>query len=67
MKTKYASFLLVSLLGLSTAPAFSQSASDEIAKYREMIAEGNPAELYEMAGEELWKQPAGPKKATLDK
>jgi len=67
MKTKYVSFLLIGLLGLSTTPAFSQSASDEIAKYREMIAEGNPAELYEMAGEELWKQPAGPKKATLEK
>ncbi|NQW84091.1 MAG: sulfur oxidation c-type cytochrome SoxA, partial [Alcaligenaceae bacterium] len=48
MQKKYAHFLLAGLLTLSTAPAFSQSASDEIAKYREMIAEGNPAELYEM-------------------
>jgi sulfur-oxidizing protein SoxA len=46
---------------------FSQSTSDEIAKYREMIADGNPSELYEMAGEELWKKPAGPKQATLEK
>jgi sulfur-oxidizing protein SoxA len=45
----------------------AQSTADEIAKYREMIADGNPSELYEMAGEELWKKPAGPKNATLEK
>jgi sulfur-oxidizing protein SoxA len=32
-----------------------------------MIADGNPADLYEMAGEELWKKPMGPKNATLQK
>ena len=47
--------------------AFAQTAADDIAKYREMIADGNPAELYEMSGEELWKKPAGPKSATLEK
>jgi len=67
MTKKYASFLLASLLSLGTATVFSQSTSDEIAKYREMIADGNPSELYEMAGEELWKTPAGPKQATLEK
>lgn len=45
--------------------ALAQSATDEIAKYREMIADGNPAELYEVKGEGLWQQAAGPKKATL--
>lgn len=43
----------------------AQGTGDEIARYREMIADGNPAELYEMAGEELWKKPAGPKNASL--
>lgn len=52
-----------------SAPALvgAQSASDEIAKYREMIADGNPSELYEAAGEELWVKPAGPLQASLDK
>ncbi len=45
--------------------AFAQSATDAIAKYREMIAEGNPSELYEAAGEEYWSAPGGPKKASL--
>ncbi|MBB3016588.1 sulfur oxidation c-type cytochrome SoxA [Cupriavidus alkaliphilus] len=40
--------------------------ADEIAKYRQMLAEGNPAELWEAAGEELWKKPAGPKNASLE-
>ena len=56
------------LLTFSIWPLLSiaQSTSDEIAKYREMIADGNPSELYEMAGEELWKKPAGPKNISLE-
>ena len=49
------------------APAAAQTTSDGIAKYREMIADGNPAELYEAKGEALWKQAAGPKQATLER
>jgi len=45
---------------------FAQSNAEEIAKYRQMIADGNPSELYEAAGEELWKKSAGPKNATLE-
>lgn len=45
----------------------SGSATDEIARYRAMIADGNPADLYEAAGEELWKKPMGPKNANLQK
>ncbi len=47
--------------------AVAQSATDEIAKYREMIADGNPAELFEAKGEALWKKVDGPKKASLEK
>jgi sulfur-oxidizing protein SoxA len=32
-----------------------------------MIADGNPSDLYEMAGEELWKKKMGPKNASLEK
>jgi len=39
----------------------------EIERYREMLADGNPAELYEARGEELWKTKRGPKNASLEK
>ena len=41
--------------------AFAQSTADEIAKYREALQDGNPAELWEARGEEMWKMPRGPK------
>src|SRR5690625_2470658 len=41
---------------------------DGVAAYREMLDfGGNPAELTEMAGEELWFEARGPKKASLEK
>jgi sulfur-oxidizing protein SoxA len=48
------------------ALAQSKSASDGIAEYRAMLAEGNPAELFEARGEALWKKPRGPKGASLE-
>jgi sulfur-oxidizing protein SoxA len=70
METTMKHFLFAGLtalsLGLSTI-ALAQSASDQLAEYRKMLAEGNPAELYEAAGEELWAKPAGPKSASLEK
>jgi sulfur-oxidizing protein SoxA len=45
-----------------TAP----STADSIAEYRALLAEGNPAELWEGRGEALWKQKRGPKNATLE-
>ncbi len=51
---------------LGSAHAQSSTA-DGIAKYREMLQDGNPAELFEMKGEELWKQKRGPKNASLEK
>jgi L-cysteine S-thiosulfotransferase len=54
----------------SAVMALAQDAKDStaagIAQYREMLADGNPAELWEAAGEELWKKPAGPKQASLE-
>lgn len=52
---------------LAAGGARADAASDEIARYREMIADGNPAELYEMEGETLWKTPRGPKQASLER
>lgn len=56
----------VALMATATA-ASAQSAADGIAKYREMLQDGNPAELFEMKGEELWKQARGPKRVSLEK
>jgi len=55
------------LLLLACAPLCAQDARKEIQKYREMVAEGSPAELFEVAGEELWKKPQGPNKVSLEK
>ena len=48
------------------APVRPQSAVDEIAKYRQQLQDGNPAELWEARGEALWKQRRGPKNASLE-
>jgi sulfur-oxidizing protein SoxA len=42
-------------------------ATQEIQKYRQMLEEGNPADLIEARGEELWRTPRGPKHATLER
>jgi sulfur-oxidizing protein SoxA len=44
-----------------------KSAADGIAEYRAMIADGNPSELFEAKGEDLWKQKRGPKSESLEK
>ena len=46
--------------------AQTKSASDGIAEYRKMLEDGNPAELYEAKGEDLWKKKRGPKNASLE-
>ena len=45
--------------------ALAESTSDEIAKYREALQDGNPAELWEARGEEMWKAPRGPNKVSF--
>jgi sulfur-oxidizing protein SoxA len=70
METTMKHFLFAGLTALSLSVstiALAQSASDQLAEYRKMLAEGNPAELYEAEGEELWAKPAGPKNASLEK
>jgi sulfur-oxidizing protein SoxA len=43
------------------ANALAESTADEIAKYRDALQDGNPAELWEARGEEMWKTARGPK------
>jgi len=38
-----------------------------IERYRQLLQDGNPAELYEARGEELWKRERGPKNASLER
>jgi L-cysteine S-thiosulfotransferase len=59
--------LAAAALLLAVGAAQAQASAEEgIAKYREMLQDGNPAELFEMKGEELWKQKRGPKNASLE-
>lgn len=58
---------LVALCAVPLGALAQKSTADGIAEYRAMIADGNPAELFEARGEELWKQARGPKKASLEK
>ncbi|MBL8325744.1 MAG: sulfur oxidation c-type cytochrome SoxA [Rubrivivax sp.] len=61
---------LIAAAALMAAPALAaaqKSAADGIAEYRALLADGNPAELYEARGEGLWKSKRGPKNASLEK
>ena len=60
--------LLTAALAAACASAFAQkSTADGIAEYRAMLADGNPAELFEAKGEELWTKKRGPKNASLER
>jgi L-cysteine S-thiosulfotransferase len=60
--------LIIAAAALLAGPVLAQqkSAADGIAEYRAMLADGNPAELFEAKGEELWKKKRGPKNASLE-
>ena len=51
----------------ATAAVAQKSATQSIEEYRAMLADGNPAELFEAKGEDLWKQKRGPRSASLEK
>ena len=53
--------LALGALMISGAALAQKSAADGIAEYRALLADGNPAELFEAKGEDLWKQKRGPK------
>jgi sulfur-oxidizing protein SoxA len=61
-------FLLLAAAGVAVASAQqSRSTVEEIERYRAALGDGNPAELWEARGEDLWKQKRGPKNASLEK
>lgn len=53
--------------GLAPLAAQAQGNTQaELEKYRQMLGDGNPAELLVMRGEDLWKARRGPKQASLE-
>jgi sulfur-oxidizing protein SoxA len=56
----------LTLAGAVASVTAQKSATDAIDEYRAMLADGNPAELIEAKGEDLWKQKRGPKNASLE-
>jgi sulfur-oxidizing protein SoxA len=64
---KFVTLISATLALTTTLPSYAQqkTAADGIAEYRKMLEDGNPAELFEVKGEDLWKTARGPKKATL--
>jgi sulfur-oxidizing protein SoxA len=59
--------LAVGLVSLSAIAFAQKSSTDSIAEYRQMLQDGNPADLFEAKGEGLWTQKRGPKNASLEK
>ena len=60
---------LAAVLALASAGAVAQEKDrtiEEIERYRQMLQDGNPAELLVVRGEELWKAKRGPKNASLE-
>jgi sulfur-oxidizing protein SoxA len=68
-RAKTAIMVAATLMGGSlTGTSWAQKSSAEgIAEYRAMLADGNPSELFEAKGEDLWKQKRGPRKESLEK
>ena len=50
-----------------TSSQQTRTTVQEIERYREALADGNPAELWEARGEALWKEKRGPRKESLEK
>ena len=67
MKRQSTKAILACAALLAAGGALAQSALDGIAKYRQALQDGNPADLWEARGEALWKQVRGPKKASLER
>jgi len=65
MKSKTCVSLLL-IFGFSAGVFAQKSAVQSIEEYRAMLQDGNPSDLFEAKGEDLWKQKRGPKKVSLE-
>jgi L-cysteine S-thiosulfotransferase len=59
--------VLIGCLGLGSALHAQGSQQAELDKYRQLLQDGNPADLVSAKGEGLWKAIRGPKSASLEK
>ncbi len=57
---------LVAALLVPGAVAPQESATEAVARYRELLQDGNPADLWETRGEALWHEKRGPRAASLE-
>ena len=57
---------LPAALSCACVAATAQDAKKEIEKYQQMIADSSPVELFELAGEALWKKKQGAKNVSLE-
>ncbi|HZT55330.1 MAG TPA: sulfur oxidation c-type cytochrome SoxA [Burkholderiaceae bacterium] len=64
--TQARSLIAAACLAAAGAVQAQTSTADGIAQYRALLADGNPAELWEIKGEGLWKQRRGPRNASLE-
>jgi sulfur-oxidizing protein SoxA len=55
----------IAAAGALTAVRAQPNAVDAISRYRQLVAEGNPAELFEARGEALWATQRGPRHTSL--
>ncbi len=60
-------FAVILSVALTAGVVSAQTTVEEIATYRKMLAVGNPAELWEARGEDLWKQQRGTNNVSLEK
>ena len=70
MKGRNTAVAIATAAGLmaSAGVALAQKTSTQaIEEYREMLQDGNPADLFEAKGEDLWTKKRGPKNATLER
>lgn len=58
--------LTAAICVVAAVRADEDSSLKSIEEYRQALKDGNPAELFQASGEELWKTPAGPKNASLE-
>jgi sulfur-oxidizing protein SoxA len=59
-------FMVVAGLLLAGTAAAQDNTLQEIERYRQMLQDGNPAELLVARGEGLWTEKGGPNKASLE-
>ncbi len=55
------------VLTIASGFVVAQTTEDELKKYRAMVADGNPGELWEIKGEALFRKKLGPKDVSLEK